>query len=209
MTAIPTSMPWYRSTVIIGAIVSILAKVLVMTGLIGELAPDDEAELTNLIVLLIGGIGDIVAIGSRVRQKHAPAITGATTTYVANGRHYSWLALLLLPLFLVASCGWTPPAGNLPVPSDQADRTTLDEQTALSVELAYQAANKAATLGITSGLIRDNATIRRIGEADRQAYAAVQAVRAAYLAGNAADYLTASQQARAAVGAILSALNGG
>jgi hypothetical protein len=32
----PTTLPWYKSKVIVGAIISIVAKVLVMTGLIGE-----------------------------------------------------------------------------------------------------------------------------------------------------------------------------
>jgi hypothetical protein len=71
----PTTLPWYKSKVIVGAIISIVAKVLVMTGLIGEVSPEDSENLANLAVLVIGGIGDVVAIGARVAQKRAPEIT--------------------------------------------------------------------------------------------------------------------------------------
>jgi hypothetical protein len=68
-------MPWYKSKVIVGALISIAAKVLVMAGVINDLAPADADNLANLVVLVVGGVGDIVAIGARVAQKHAPAIT--------------------------------------------------------------------------------------------------------------------------------------
>lgn len=71
----PSTLPWYRSQVIVAAIVSILTKLLVGFGLIGEIAPEVNEELTNTLVLVIGGIADLVAIRSRVTQKAAPSIT--------------------------------------------------------------------------------------------------------------------------------------
>ena len=75
----PSAIPWYRSKIILGAVVSIVTKILVMTGLVNELAPDDNENLVNLIVLVAGGIGDLVAIGARLVQNAAPEITAATT----------------------------------------------------------------------------------------------------------------------------------
>lgn len=72
---IEESLPWYRSKVVVGAAVSILSKVLVMTGLVNDFAPEDGEQLSNLVVLVIGGIGDLVALVARVRQRFAPPIT--------------------------------------------------------------------------------------------------------------------------------------
>lgn len=79
MNGTPSAMPWYRSKIIVGAAISIITKLLVASGVIAELTPADSENLANLIVLVAGGIGDLVAIGARVTQKAAPAITAATT----------------------------------------------------------------------------------------------------------------------------------
>lgn len=71
----PSTLPWYRSQVIVAALVSIITKLLVGFGVIGEIAPEVNEELASHIVLVIGGIADIVAIRSRVTQKVAPPIT--------------------------------------------------------------------------------------------------------------------------------------
>jgi hypothetical protein len=75
----PVAIPWYRSKIIVGAAISIIAKVLVMAGVINDLAPEDSENLANIIVLVAGGIGDLLAIGARITQKRAPDITVATT----------------------------------------------------------------------------------------------------------------------------------
>lgn len=82
-------------------------------------------------------------------------------------------------------------------------QTTLDEKAAIGVETAYTAAARAAKLAITSGAVTDPAKIRQIGDADNRAFAAVQAVRAAYAAGNANSYAAAFVEADAAVKALL------
>lgn len=71
----PPNLPWYRSQVIIGAAISIITKLLVVLGIIGELAPEDSEQLTSTVVLVIGGLADIWAMRARVTQKAAPPIT--------------------------------------------------------------------------------------------------------------------------------------
>lgn len=71
----PPNLPWYRSQVIIGAAISITTKLLVVLGIIGELAPEDSEQLTSTVALVIGGLADIWAMRARVTQKAAPPIT--------------------------------------------------------------------------------------------------------------------------------------
>lgn len=71
----PHSLPWYKSRVIMGALVSALLKILFLTGLAGEIAPADEAQWVDIAVLLASFIGDAVAAQARVVQKSAPPIT--------------------------------------------------------------------------------------------------------------------------------------
>lgn len=105
---------------------------------------------------------------------------------------------ILLPLALaVASCG---PA-TVPPPATVSDATTLDERAAIAVELAYQA---GAQLALTTGA----AKTERVKAADRRAFAAVKAVRAAYRAGNASTYPAAAIAAHEAVAALLLAIKG-
>ncbi len=112
---------------------------------------------------------------------------------------------LLLPL---AACS-LPAVADLPTsPGDVAQTTTVDEQAALAVTLAYTGAARAAALAIETGLIADRDTIARIGALNRSAYTAVQAVERAYRAGNADSYLAALADARAAVTLMLDAVKG-
>lgn len=68
------ALPWYRSTIIISAVVSVLTKVLVISGLVKEIAPADVETISNTLVLVIGGIADLWAIKARVVQQEAPKI---------------------------------------------------------------------------------------------------------------------------------------
>jgi hypothetical protein len=112
----------------------------------------------------------------------------------------------------VASCG-TLGTVLTSGPVAVADQTKLDEQVGLSLTLAYTAAAKAAALAITladaSGHPLSAATVHTIGQLNQRAYAAVTAVRSAYLAGNSASYLSAISAARAAVNDLLAAIGGG
>jgi hypothetical protein len=83
-----------------------------------------------------------------------------------------------------------------------ADRTTLDERAASAAELAYKAARTACELAVDLGTIK-GATATRFRELNRQAYAALGKVRAAYRAGNARSYTAALDEAASLTGALL------
>ncbi len=106
----------------------------------------------------------------------------------------------------LSGCTTIAPAALQPV--TYADQTKIDEQVGLTVTLAYTAAARAAALAISTGLVKDRATIARIGHLDQRAYNAVLAVRAAYEAGNSANYLSALTQAQAAIADLLAAVKG-
>ncbi|MGB7407138.1 MAG: hypothetical protein WA908_01415 [Pontixanthobacter sp.] len=117
------------------------------------------------------------------------------------------LIAVLAPLALLLSgCGLTGGIPDIPAsPGEVADRTKLDEQAALTLTLAYTGAAKAAKLAIETGIVNNPNTIRAIGAADRRAYRAVVAVEAAYDAGNATSYANAIEEARRAIGQLLTA----
>jgi hypothetical protein len=111
-------------------------------------------------------------------------------------------AILLAAALALSACA---PASLPDSPAEVADSTVLDEKAAIGAELSYTAAAKAAALAIRSGAVTSPATIKRIGELDRQAYAAVVATRAAYSAGNADSYAEAFTTAQQAVTDLLAA----
>ena len=124
----------------------------------------------------------------------------------------TFLALLaVLSMGLTTACGTV---GTLLTgsPATVANQTKLDEQVGLTVTLAYTAAARAAGLAITTaaaiGKPLSPATVKRIGELDLRAFAAVTAVRNAYLSVNSASYLSALSGARAAVADLLAAAGG-
>lgn len=117
--------------------------------------------------------------------------------------------LLAACALALSAAGCMPPKLGLPAgPAAISDATKIDEQAALTVTLAYTAAARAAALAIETGLVKDRATIARIGALDRRAYAAVQAAERAYRAGNAASFAAALVDARAAIGILLSSVKG-
>lgn len=115
---------------------------------------------------------------------------------------------MMLPLAALALTGCGIPADLPTSPGAVAETTKLDEQGALTITLAYTGAARAAALAIEAGLVSDPATIARIGSLDRTAYAAVQAVEAAYRTGNAATYAEALARGRAAVIDLLDSVKG-
>lgn len=111
--------------------------------------------------------------------------------------------LIAASLALCACAPNTSADGGLPnAPGDLADATVLDEQTALSVELAYQAAGLAVKSAADAGVLHGDAAAKA-AKLDRQAYGAVRAVRDAYDAGNADSYAQAAVIARKQIAAIL------
>lgn len=108
---------------------------------------------------------------------------------------------LLIALALASATACTP----IPAPNTVADLTTLDEQGALGVELAYRAFRTAVEFGVDARLVQAPLA-RCLAALDNTAYSAVQATRAAYRAGNASNYLAASEQARTAISTALATL---
>lgn len=111
-----------------------------------------------------------------------------------------------LAALALASCApLTVGTGPAPI----ADSTILDEKAALGVELAYKVARTLAETAVDVGLVKPGTPLaRRVADADNRAYAAVQAARAAYRAGNAASYGAAVSQALGAVEALRVAVKG-
>ena len=113
------------------------------------------------------------------------------------------LFLFALAPLTLAACDLNPPVS----PGQVARRTVLDEQAALGVELAYKAFRTALEVAVDAGVLRGERAAQ-VAALDNRAYAAVQAVRAAYRAGNAASYTQAVSDARAAINAALAAVKG-
>lgn len=90
-------------------------------------------------------------------------------------------------------------------PAAVANSTTLDEQGALAVELAYKAARIAMETAVDAGLVKGSRATS-VAAADNKAYAAVQVARRAYMAGNATDYATGLASARLAIADLLALL---
>ena len=92
-----------------------------------------------------------------------------------------------------------PACATLPTaPAAVADKTVLDEKIGIAATVGYTA---ASTLG--NRLSRLGVIPRAQFQAlDQRGYDAVIAIRAAYLAGNATNYLAAIEQAKAATAAI-------
>jgi hypothetical protein len=92
-------------------------------------------------------------------------------------------------------------------PSVYAQRTAVDEQVAVGVELGYKAFRTAMELGVDAGLIKgQRATL--VAAADQRAYAAVLVFRQAYKTANSADLLAASRSAHIAIEQALAAVKG-
>lgn len=69
----PDNMPWYKSRIVIGAVISVLMKLLVLTGIL-DTAFNEEA-VTDAVLLVIGGIADLWIMKERFTQKAAPTLT--------------------------------------------------------------------------------------------------------------------------------------
>lgn len=72
----PRSMPWWRSRVIVGSLVAMVAAILRQTGLVHAIAPEAVTQWTDWILLLTSLVGGGVAVHGRIDQDTAPKITG-------------------------------------------------------------------------------------------------------------------------------------
>ena len=96
---------------------------------------------------------------------------------------------------------------SAPSPVTVADRTVLDEQGALAVELAYKAARLGVETAVDAGLIKGDAALR-FAILDARAFQAVTAARRVYQTGNAPSYGAALTNARAAISELLALIQG-
>lgn len=69
----PETMPFWRSKVIMGALVSLACKLIALTGIVGNIASDPA--VLDAIVVAISFLADAVIVRARVKQTAAPAIT--------------------------------------------------------------------------------------------------------------------------------------
>lgn len=106
----------------------------------------------------------------------------------------------------LAGCGLSGLA-SAPAPAAIADRTVLDEQGALAVELAYKAARLGVETAVDAGLIKGDAALR-VALLDERAFQAVAAARRIYQTGNAPGYGAALTTARAAIAELLALIQG-
>ncbi len=111
-------------------------------------------------------------------------------------------ALAAAVLLAAPGCAHLPAPAIPPAPVAIADRTVLDEQALLALELAYKAARLAGETLVDAGLIRGE-TALRIGKLDRATFAALGVARGAYRAGNAASYEAALLESRTSIAALL------
>lgn len=116
--------------------------------------------------------------------------------------------LVALAAVTLSACSVLTGLAGIPnSPKDVAEKTVLDERIALGMELAYQAAAFSAVTAIKAGVVPQD-KMKTLRDADQMAYNAVLMVRNAYKAGNADSYLSASSDARAAIGAMMTLLKG-
>ena len=111
----------------------------------------------------------------------------------------AWKALGLCAPLLggLAGFGSVPPA-----PVAVADRTMIDEQGLLGLELAYKAARMVAETGVDAGLIRGDVALK-VAQLDNAAFRALGVARGAYRAGNADSYAAALSEGRTSIVALL------
>ena len=68
-------LPWYRSKIIVGALVSIACAILAQTGLVTAITGEQQGGIVDLILLAGTIIGGSTAVGARVTQRWVPSIT--------------------------------------------------------------------------------------------------------------------------------------
>lgn len=116
------------------------------------------------------------------------------------------IILASLAALAISGCGVLSALAVPPAPAAVADKTIIDEQAALAVELAYQAASMAVGTAADLGVLKGESATKAAA-IDRKAYRAVVAVRAAYDAGNATSYGAAAATARAEITALLALIS--
>lgn len=110
----------------------------------------------------------------------------------------------------VSSLSVTACSSFLESPASVSNSTKLDEQAAIGVNLAYKSFRLAVETAVEAKLIVPGSPLAlKVADLDNRAFAAVQAVDAAYKAGNSTDYTVAVARAYVAIDAAVAAIKGG
>lgn len=107
-----------------------------------------------------------------------------------------------LGIALVALGGCAQLTQIAPPPDAIADMTTVDERGSLAIEVAWRAAGAALEAAVDSGRLT-GAAAAKADRIDARAERFVGLARAAYDAGNAADYMAAIAQAKPLIAELL------
>lgn len=110
------AIPWYRSQVVIAAVVSIVSQVLVIAGKADLASPEvltKSVEAIFQVIALLGGLWTLVA---RMRSKVQPVTLNAEAAQEKNSQagfaRAGALGLLLGAALTVAACGVLLPAAK-------------------------------------------------------------------------------------------------
>lgn len=202
----PTDLPWYKSHVIVGALVSAIFKLLATIGVATDFSEEETGAIVTLAMLLISLLGDYVAGRARLVQRTAPPIRFGSGYPRARSPLIASLVAGALAMLLLSGCAGL--GGLPPSPASAADQTILDEQAGLGVEAGYRAfltvTETAADVGAISGT-----RAAQVLAYDDCIFAGVTAVRDAYDAGNAESYREAAIEARRLIGLGVTLLTGG
>jgi len=114
---------------------------------------------------------------------------------------FAFMLLFALPL---SACATAPVPAS---PSAISNLTKVDEQAAVTAQLAYKSWRLAVETGVNAGLIKGQLA-GHVAQLDNQLYSALQAVDAAYKAGNADNFATAVASFNTALNVGYSAIHG-
>lgn len=150
------AIPWYRSTVLVSAVASIVFQVLTMLGKADAFPPEVVTASVEAVFQVVALVAAGIAAIARLRSKVQPITAGS-----APGAGASALVLaLVLPLVLLAGCTGTRAAYSAAAKAEHVERL---EATAYVVAEHYAAVRQEA------------AQLRATGRLTGSALAAVQA----------------------------------
>lgn len=69
------AIPWYKSKIVVGVMISLFCKALVASGAVGEISGDTQKQLADIVITVLGGMGDLWALLARFKQTAAPVLT--------------------------------------------------------------------------------------------------------------------------------------
>jgi hypothetical protein len=189
----PETLPWYRSHVIVGSVLAVIVQIANIFGLVDVVSADVQAEIVDNIVNGLTALFGLYAMWGRVTQKYAPPITVGKASNARVPMMFFAAPLLALSLVALPGCA-TLQQG----PRAAADQTMLDEQVSIAVEASYQAAAQILLAQVKAGKLT-GVELEKAEAYEAKAFAAVLAMRAAYDAGNSADFNAALSNALRAV----------